>query len=236
MFSNLALSPSLRSKAIAQNTENLTEVWQNLDYDSCPYHYNFHLHTVCSDGQLLPSQVMDQAIAIGLKGLAITDHHSIKGYQQAQTYLETIKQESPEINLPDLWIGVEITANVINTEVHLLGYGFDPYHSTLEPYFKGYSPQGQDAKVATVIDCLHQAGGLVVLAHPARYRRPAAELIPAVVDLGIDGVEAYYAYGHAKPWQPSPIQTQLVQKLGEKYGLFHTCGTDSHGVNILERI
>ncbi len=54
------------------------------------YRTYFHLHTHCSDGQMSPQDLMRQALDIGLKGLAITDHHSIEGYQQAQIWLESL--------------------------------------------------------------------------------------------------------------------------------------------------
>jgi predicted metal-dependent phosphoesterase TrpH len=125
---------------------------------------------------------------------------------------------------------------LLDTEVHILGYGFDPNSSSLEPYLQGKSPQGESAQAFRAIDGIHQAGGLAVLAHPARYHRSATDLIPAAVNLGIDGVETYYAYNNPSPWQPSPKQTTQVQQLAQTYGLLHTCGTDTHGTNLLQRL
>ncbi|ACK66786.1 PHP domain protein [Rippkaea orientalis PCC 8801] len=220
----------------AQNIEALKEVWQTLHPESCPYHYNFHMHTTCSDGQLRPKSLIEQAIAIGLKGLAITDHHSINGYQIAQSWLEEIRQSYPRHPLPLLWTGIEITAHLLDTEVHLLGYGFNPEHPQMQPYLQGESPQGYLAQASQVIKAFHQAGGLAVLAHPVRYNRPAADLIHGAADLGIDGVETYYAYGNPKPWESSPKQTEQVSALSKIYGLFTTCGTDTHGLSLLQRI
>lgn len=222
--------------AQAQNTQLLEEVWENLNFDSCPHHYNFHLHTTCSDGQLTPVTLMEQAFKIGLKGMAITDHHSTKGYQIAQNFLNTIRDRFPRTALPHLWTGIEITANLLGTDVHILGYGFAPDHPVMNPYLQGNSPQGWQAEAKTVIDALHQAGGLVVLAHPFRYRRSASELIPAAANLGIDGVEAYYAYGNPKPWTPDPAKTEQAKEFCAVYDLFTTCGTDSHGSSLLHRI
>ncbi|MCF4969942.1 PHP domain-containing protein, partial [Nostoc sp. CMAA1605] len=73
------------------NCELLEEVFQNIDAQSCPRLFNFHMHTVHSDGKLQPNVLMEQAIAIGLKGLAITDHHTIGGYEAAQSWLEDWK-------------------------------------------------------------------------------------------------------------------------------------------------
>ncbi|HEY9689498.1 MAG TPA: PHP domain-containing protein, partial [Coleofasciculaceae cyanobacterium] len=72
--------------------------------------------------------------------------------------------------------------------------------------------------------------------HPARYRLDAKPLITAASTLGIDGVEAYYAYGNPSPWTPSPDQTQTVKGLADRFNLLVTCGTDSHGTNLLQRL
>jgi predicted metal-dependent phosphoesterase TrpH len=223
------------NKLQTQDTSSLQKVWQTIDFTSCPYSYNFHLHTTCSDGQLAPLDLIEQAITIGLKGLTITDHHSVNGFLQARQYLSTLRQKNA-VNIPHLWTGVEITAQLMGVDVHILGYGFDPEHPSLKTYLQGNSPEGENATAKRVVDCLHQAGGLVVLAHPARYRHSAKKLIPLAVDCGIDGVEAYYAYGNPQPWTPSPKQTAEALQLAAKYNLYTTCGTDTHGLNLLRRI
>ncbi|MGF1589716.1 MAG: PHP domain-containing protein [Pleurocapsa sp.] len=223
-------------KSTAQDTTYLKRVWETIDYASCPRFYNFHLHTQASDGRLTSSDLVEQAIAIGLRGFAITDHHSVDSYRQAEQYLCTAGSDNAEINLPHLWTGVEITSNLLEVEVHILGYGFDPEHPAMELYLQGNRPQGENAAAKQVIENIHQAGGLVVLAHPERYRRSAEQLIPTAAELGIDGVESFYAYNNPQVWQPSPGKTQLVLALAEKYGLYSTCGTDTHGLNILQRL
>ena len=222
----------------AQDTFYLKEVWKTINPTSCPYFYNFHMHSTGSDGQLSPLELIKQAIAIGLKGLAITDHHSVSGFQQAQQYLDTLRQETKAkvANLPHLWTGVEITAKLTGVDVHILGYGFDPKYPSLEIYLQGNNPEGENAAAKRVIDRIHQAGGLVILAHPARYRHSAKKLIPLAVDCGIDGVEAYYAYGNPQPWKPSSKQTEEILQLAAKYNLYTTCGTDTHGSNLLRRV
>jgi predicted metal-dependent phosphoesterase TrpH len=224
---------SATTPPLAQDTLTLKAVWENLSHDSCPYHYNFHLHTHCSDGQLTPEALIKQVVDIGLKGLAITDHHSIEGYKQAQIWLENQHLNS---SFPHLWTGVEITANLLETEVHILGYGFDPAHTVLTPYLQGLKPEGDLALASRVIKSLQQAGGLVVLAHPFRYHRPGKEVVAAAVELGIDGIEAYYAYGNPKPWLPSRLETEQAIALSHQYQLLTTCGTDSHGKSLLQRI
>jgi predicted metal-dependent phosphoesterase TrpH len=220
----------------APPTLTLKEVWAKTQEHSCPYYYNFHLHTRCSDGQLTPEALMQQAYDLGLAEMAITDHHHIQGYDQAQQWLHQAKQENPERSCPRLWIGVEVTSNLQGSDVHLLAYDFNPQEPELQVYFTGESPQGEHKEAQIVIQRFQQAGGLVILAHPARYRRPAQDLIPLAVQCGIDGVEAYYAYNNPKPWQPSLKETQQVIAIAQQYDLLLTCGTDTHGLNILHRL
>ncbi|WP_071515472.1 PHP domain-containing protein [Geitlerinema sp. PCC 9228] len=227
------------------NASTLKTVFQTLQENSCPLHYNFHMHTVYSDGQLLPSEIMQQAVDIGLQGLAITDHHTTGGYRAAQRWLQEQRQTQAakhhhgdgQSNLPLLWSGIEINAGLLGTEVHILGYGFDPDHRALQPYQQGEAVTGSAYQADRVVAAIHTAGGLAVLAHPARYRGASVEaLIPEAYRLGFDGVEAYYAYGNPSPWKPTPKPTHQVKQLSRRYGLFNTCGTDTHGTNILQRL
>ncbi|WP_443029040.1 PHP domain-containing protein [Spirulina sp. CS-785/01] len=233
----LNMASALTGKpADPQNTHLLQEVWSQVNAQSCPYHYNFHMHTTCSDGQLHPHRLMEQAVDVGLQGLAITDHHTVAGYLEAIQWLKEAHVSGLFAHLPVLWTGMEITARLLNTEVHILGYGFDPDHVALRPYTQGEAPKGDLAEARCVIDAFHKAGGLVVLAHPARYRCSTKKLIPAAVELGIDGVETYYAYRRVNPWQPNTIGTiQEIEEMSDRYGVFRTCGTDTHGSNICLR-
>jgi predicted metal-dependent phosphoesterase TrpH len=231
MAANLAHASALLA---AQDATALRQVFQALTAESCPRSYNFHMHTVCSDGKLQPEALIEQAIAIGLKGLAITDHHSVKGYRQAQQRLE--QERSLTQNLPTLWTGTEINADLLNDEVHILAYAFNPDAEAMQPYLQRQIVSGADYQAGQVIAAIHAAGGLAVLAHPARYRRSPQELIAAAADLGIDGVETYYAYNNPSPWKPSPQQTEAVFQLGQAYSLLNTCGTDTHGLSLLQRL
>lgn len=223
----------------ALSRQHLQRVFQTISAESCPLCFNFHMHTVYSDGRLRPEELLEQALTIGLLGLAITDHHTVNGYLVAQRWLEDWQLRNPQRanNVPHLWSGVEINAELLNTDVHILGYAFNPAHSCLQPYIQRQSTKGKDDyRAANVIAAIHQAGGLAVLAHPARYKRSPFELIPAAAQLGIDGVETYYAYNNPNPWQPSRKETQQVQQLAATYGLLSTCGTDTHGRTLLQRL
>ncbi|MEM7795642.1 MAG: PHP domain-containing protein [Cyanobacteria bacterium P01_C01_bin.118] len=227
-----------------QTAQELKDVFQQVTAQSCPHDYNFHMHTHCSDGKLSPGELMEQAIKLQLKGFAITDHHTVSGYQQACQWLENWRWTHPSswssnrtgIKLPRLWCGVEITSSLLEVDVHILGYAFDPTHDSLKQYLQGSAPIGKARDASLVINAIQMAGGVAVLAHPVRYRRSPEELIPAAANLGIDGVETYYAYDHPAEWRPTPEKTERVQTLANAYQLLSTCGTDSHGLTLTRRI
>lgn len=231
------LAPEAESLwSAAQNAVALRRVFEGITAESCPRFYNFHMHTVCSDGRLQPEQLIEQATVNGLQGLAITDHHSTNGYRRAQQWLEHQHSNTSDCQLPYLWTGIEINAKLLGDEVHILGYAFDPDHAAIAPYQHGETVTGEPGHAAQVIAAIHSAGGLAILAHPARYRRSAKDLINAAAPIGLDGVEAFYAYNNPSPWQPSLRQTQEVCNLSADHGLLWTCGTDTHGMSLLQRL
>ncbi|WP_264324725.1 PHP domain-containing protein [Romeriopsis navalis] len=223
-------------KPAAQDLVSLRQVFATIDAASCPHAFNFHMHTQHSDGQLDPQALAQQALDLGLKGFAITDHHQISGFYAAQAYLIESQQQHPDQSVPQLWTGVEINATLLDVVVHILGYGFNPHHPAMADYLLGEAPTGAMAEADRVVSAIHQAGGLVILAHPARYRKSYEELIPAAVAIGINGVETYYAYGNPKPWEPSPDKTAAVQAISQRYQLLNTCGTDTHGISLEQRV
>ena len=237
MAANLA-TVSISEKPAAQDVAALRQVFGSIHAESCPHVYNFHMHTNHSDGQMHPESLMKQAIALSLTGFAITDHHRVSGYKVAQQWLDCWKNSAAALGkpIPHFWVGAEITSQLLETEVHILGFAFDPEHEAIVPYLQGEAPKKEAAQASRVISAIHQAGGLAVLAHPARYRRSPDDLIPAAVECGIDGVETYYAYNNPKPWRASPGETQRVRQLSDQHQLLNTCGTDTHGLSLLQRI
>jgi predicted metal-dependent phosphoesterase TrpH len=242
----MVATPSLSSTSQLPRTgeaETLRKIFTAVDATSCPHTYNFHMHTACSDGRLSPAALMEQVVDIGLHAFAITDHHTTRGYHQAKAWLEDWQWRNPTSlrgrrrgAVPRLFTGVEITAILAETEVHILGYGFAPKHSAIEPYLRGYAPRGEDKRAGAVIHAIQAAGGIAVLAHPARYRVSAKGLVPVAAALGIDGVEAYYAYANPEDWSPCPRHTPIVEQLAQEHGLLTTCGTDTHGPSLLRRL
>jgi predicted metal-dependent phosphoesterase TrpH len=70
------------------------------------------------------------------------------------------------------------------------------------------------------IDLIHLVRGVAVLAHPGTLRHD--EFIPELVDMGLDGVEAYHSL-HDKS------TVQRYKTYARKYGVIYTGGSDCHG-------
>ncbi len=231
------------ARASVSDALELRSIFETVDEFSCPSVYNFHMHTNNSDGQLCSKVLVEQAIQLGLREFAITDHHTVKGYWNAKRHLEDWQWRHPSpigkqrrVCLPRLWTGVEITSTLSNVEVHILGYAFNPDHRAIQPYLQKSSPRGNAQLAENVIQAIQKAGGLAVLAHPCRYRRSPEDLVPEAVKQGIDGIEAYYAYDNPKEWRPCPKRTPSMQALAKKFAILRTCGTDTHGKTLTRRI
>lgn len=75
--------------------------------------------------------------------------------------------------------------------------------------------------IKEVIDEVHGAGGIAVLAHPAFYDN--FDEIEKYIEMGIDGIEV---------WHPSASEEQIeaLGKLCKKHKLLMTGGSDFHGI------
>ena len=142
--------------------------------------------------------------------------------------VERLAQQGSAV--PQLWSGIEISCLLEGCLVHVLGLDFDAQARALEPYRQGQAPVGQVLRAEEVVKRIHGAGGLALLAHPGRYRKPFGALIDAAAALGFDGAEAYYDYAMAPHWQPTPLVCDAIASQLEKLGLLRSCGTDSHGL------
>lgn len=215
-------------------THPLAEVLRNVDAGSCPGEVNLHCHTLCSDGSLEPLALADQAMAVGLRHLAVTDHHSIAAIGPIQGHFDQRRRSGHAV--PILWSGVEISCLLEGCLVHVLALGFalpqraEPH--PLAPYVQGRAVIGPELRSEAVVEAVHAAGGLALLAHPARYRLPHQRLIAAAAAQGFDGAEAWYDYDLQEHWQATPLVCEAIASDLRQRGLLQSCGTDTHGFRL----
>ena len=211
-------------------THPLTAVLRQVGPQSCPGRFNFHCHTTCSDGSLRPRDLASQAVRLGLEHLAITDHHHGGAYQEAQACFDRHAAEGDGV--PHLWRGVEISALLEGCLVHVLALGFQFPAPSLAPYVQGQAVVGAALRADAVVKAIQAAGGLTLLAHPARYRLPHHRLIAAAAAAGFDGAEAWYDYGMQGRWEPTPGVCEAIAADLQDRGLLQSCGTDTHGLEL----
>ncbi len=85
---------------------------------------DLHTHTNVSDGTDSPSELINKALASGIKILALTDHDSIAGWDEASAHLR------PGM---DLVLGSEISCQTEDgISVHMLGLLFDRGNQELQ--------------------------------------------------------------------------------------------------------
>ena len=100
------------------------------------------------------------------------------------------------------------------------------YGELYEELFNPESPeniivQAKYKEPAEVLEAIHEAGGIAVLAHPGK--RSNIELIEELIPLGLDGIEV---------WHPSHTDQQVAElaAIAKKNGLLSIGGTDFRGM------
>ena len=80
---------------------------------------DLHTHSIHSDGTWTPTQVVERALARGLSAIALTDHDSVDGLDEARSRAAGTSLE--------IVPGVELSAFDGSVEVHVLGYYVDDH-------------------------------------------------------------------------------------------------------------
>ena len=79
---------------------------------------DLHTHSTCSDGSMTPAELVRHAKASGLCAMALSDHDTVSGVDEA---MATGREIGVEV-IP----AIELSA-VSATETHILGYFIDPH-------------------------------------------------------------------------------------------------------------
>ncbi len=93
---------------------------------SNPFYADLHAHTTASDGCLSPAALAARAMQAGITCLAITDHDTTQGVEEAK--------KAAAGNGLSVLTGAELSAGP-DGETHVLGYGTDPHNPHLTALF-----------------------------------------------------------------------------------------------------
>ena len=208
---------------MAEDYKKLIKSFTKEDYEK---DVNLHVHSNFSDGTVDADKLVEQAKAKGLRHVSISDHNTLAAYLQTEIGKEDIVIPAIEF---DCWQGAVF--------LHMLGYGIDVNNKNLQSIcaktkretevdwirlFSTNSPK-------KIIEYIHEAGGLAILAHPACCFTPSLEnLVKSLMKIGLDGMEVYYPYArHRRIVKFHTVKN--VEKIADKYNLIKTGGTDEHG-------
>ena len=242
---------------------------------------DLHMHSTFSDGALPVRELIDYCTQQDLTAIAVTDHDNIDSFEDGREYALSKGIEY----VP----GVEISSSIENSDIHILGYMFDPTHlrlnrtlvelrsrrvdrakeivgrlekkgvslnyervaarahggsvgrahiaaqlveeefvSTFQDAFNRYL--GNDSALmhdldtvklspAEAIGLILEAGGVPVMAHPAKTNRD--DLLETLVESGLMGIETY-CHGQ------SQSSFQKYRAFALKHNLICTGGADFH--------
>ncbi len=116
---------------------------------------DLHTHTTASDGTFTPSELINAAKKLGLEALAITDHDTFDGYDEARPLAEAA-------GLP-LICGIEVSTNLPRPgggrarSVHLLAYFFTEAPESIRSWIIGQQQMRRERN-ASLVARLNESG------------------------------------------------------------------------------
>ncbi|MBR5305089.1 MAG: PHP domain-containing protein [Candidatus Gastranaerophilales bacterium] len=186
---------------------------------------NLHIHSNFSDGKENFDALVEQAKNLNMKHIAITDHNCILGHKKTKYK-----------NDPILITGIEFDCIYKMSLLHILGYGIDIENEKINALCaKNEKEQKNDLirlfksrHPKQVIDAIHSAGGIAVLAHPCCCNVFNLDnFVKHLINFGLDGIETIYPYDRFRGVVKFSSR-KLPFKLAEKYNLIQTGGSDEH--------
>ena len=156
---------------------------------------DLHLHTSASDGVLSPTQLVDLVSETSLKIFAVTDHDTTSGLNEAES---ASKRHSHITYVP----GIELSAEVDDSEIHLTCHFIDPANRLLQSELSALV-EDRESKAGQIVERLREIGlplawdDVVANANGAIGRPHIARAMIAVgyVDSVSDAFDHYLAPG-----------------------------------------
>jgi len=143
---------------------------------------DLHVHTTYSDGTMTPEAVVDEAIRLGISTISITDHDTIDGVVVACQYAQ-----GKNINIIP---GIELSAYLNPSEIHILGYFIDINDEPLQKMLK-QAREDRQKRVHAIVEKLR---GLGVNIDPQEIFKLAGKGSPGRMHVA----EAIWKHGYCK--------------------------------------
>lgn len=152
---------------------------------------DLHTHSTASDGQYSPSELMKLAAKSGVTAIALTDHDTVLGVEEACA-------EALRLGLK-FFPGIEISAESEIGSMHILGYNIDPNNKKLTETCKWFVEQRAE-RGNKIFKFLEERGVPLTRKSVEKYSGGGALIRPhfarAMVDAGYvkDAREAFDKY------------------------------------------
>ncbi|MBC7475748.1 MAG: PHP domain-containing protein [Candidatus Sericytochromatia bacterium] len=166
--------------------------------------FDFHTHTIFSDGVLTPDQLISLANDRNIDVISVTDHDTISNFQE-------VKQACNKYEL-ELIKGTELTASLENKDIHILCY-FEKEDNYLElSDHEATYKQKRIERLYKICDNLKLEGVIIepenilkksshIIARP----QIAAEIVEKGYASSVANAFDKYLYDGAKSYEPASI-------------------------------
>ena len=204
---------------------NLKELFSNFKKEDFYSKINLHIHSNFSDGEKDFDFLVEQAKNLNMEYISITDHNTIQGYKKSKYK-----------NDPILIKGVEFDCFFRMSLLHILGYGIDIENKELNMLCAKNERETKNDFLRLlksrhpkkVIDTIHKAGGIAVLAHPCCCNVISLKhFVKCLKNYGLDGIEVFYPYDRFRGIIKFSSR-QLPFEIADELNLIKTGGSDEH--------
>lgn len=185
---------------------------------------DLHTHTTASDGSFSPKDLVDYAVKKNLAAIAITDHDTMDGIQEAMNYICTSR-----LSL-ELIPGMEVSSSFSGCPygIHVLAFFIDKNEEILADIIKKVRIELGRNRISTedAIKYILNLGGIPVLAHPKDCflsMEKLDSLVEKLASYGLKGMECIYT-------THSNLEIKQFKEIASRHNLLITGGTDFHGL------
>lgn len=136
---------------------------------------DLHTHSNRSDGSYTPTELVDYAVAKGLAAIALTDHDTIDGLEEALSHAEALARAGkPSVEVVP---GIEFSTEYEKKDVHVVGL----YIAFDAPPFRARLREFVDSRVNRNIKMCRnlQAAGIDITFEKLQARNPGAVITRA---------------------------------------------------------
>ena len=100
---------------------------------------DLHTHSTRSDGTLTPAELIRYAAQKGLAAIALTDHDTIDGIEEALQEAEALRSQDPDALVPEVIPGVELSTEYSGKDIHIVGLFIDWQNEEFADRLRGFA-------------------------------------------------------------------------------------------------